>query len=119
MSLANNDKIDRGSSPTLIVTTVLVLLVVGMLGVTLFVMRSREQGRWTSPARALHAQEWVRKMDELGMEVQLPALHEVVVGGTTKAAHPRAGELTKFNKRIWNEFLVCRLYGIAGEMGTN
>lgn len=115
MSVVNNDKTEIGYSPTLIITTILVFLVVCMLGVMLFVMRSREQGRWMTRAQALRAQEWVRKMDELGMGIGTPALYEVVVGSATKA-HPWAGDLTKCNETTWKDIMVCRLHGIAGEI---
>jgi len=107
MSLANNDKSDRGYSPTLIVATILVFLIICILGAFLFI-RSREQGRWRLREQTLRAQEWVRVIEELGIGVQMPALHEVVLGGTTKA-RLRAGDLTKFNERTWKELMVCQI----------
>lgn len=104
--MSNNDKNEKGS-PTLMVTTIVVLLGVSMLGALLFIMRARV-GRGMIHERALRAQEWMRKVDELGIELQMPALHEVVVGGggSTKA-DPLERDLLKLNKRTWNEFMVC------------
>ena len=104
--MSNNDKNEKGS-PTLMVTTIVVLLGVSMLGALLFIMRARV-GRGMIHERALRAQEWMRKVDELGIELQMPALHEVVVGGgaSTKAG-PLECDLLKLNKRTWNEFMVC------------
>ena len=89
------------------VTTVVVLLGVSMLGALLFIMRAR-MGRGMIHQRALRAQEWMRKVDELGIELQMPALHEVVVGGdsSTKADILEC-DLLKLNKRTWNEVMVC------------
>ena len=67
--------------------------------------------------RALRAQEWVRKMEELGIGVNIPALHEVVLGGAR--ADPWERDLTKFNERTWNDLMVCRLYGSASERRLN
>lgn len=106
--MSNNDKSEKGS-PTLMVTTVVVLLGVSMLGALLFIMRAR-MGRGMIHERALRAraQEWMRKVDELGIELQMPALHEVVVGGgTSTKADPLECDLLKLNKRTWNEFMVC------------
>ncbi len=90
------------------VPTVVVLLGVSMLGALLFVMRAR-MGRGAIHGQALRAQEWVRKVDELGIELQMPALHEVVVGGTsTKADALEYCDISKLNKRTWNEFMVCK-----------
>lgn len=91
------------------VPTVVVLLGVSMLGALLFVMRSR-MGRGMIHQQALRAQEWVRKVDELGIELQMPALHEVVVGGTSTKAGRLECDLSKLNKRTWNEFMVGKLY---------
>jgi len=93
------------NQPTLMVTTIVVLFGVSMLGGFLFIIRSRSQVRGVQE-RARHAQEWVRKMDELGIGFQMPALHEVVVGGTCTWADPWERDLTKFNKKTWNEFMV-------------
>jgi len=94
--MSDKDKSDK----TLLVTTVLVLLGVSMLAAFLFIMRSRSQGRWMVQRRTLRAQEWMRKMDELGIGVQ-PALHEVVVGGAKADGLGR--DRTKWT---WNQFMV-------------
>jgi hypothetical protein len=81
----------------LIVTTAVVLAVC-VLGICLFARRSRVQGRWAIEARA--HREWVQKMDELGIALQTPALHEVVVW-ESKA------DVARFNEETWSEFMVC------------
>jgi hypothetical protein len=52
-------------------------------------------------------------MDELGIGFQMPALHEVVVGGTSSWAYPLERDLAIFNVKRWNEFMVGKWYGSA------
>ena len=108
MSSDNSNRNDKTYPPGLVVTTVLIFLVVFVLGVFLFIMRSRAQGRWMIREQELRW-EWVRKMNELGIGVQVPTLYEVVLGAK-KAADPWGRDLAKkFNGRTWNEFTVCSL----------
>jgi len=113
MSTGNTEKTGKGYSPTLVVTTVLVLVVVSIIGVFLYVMRSRTQGRWVTQERAQRAQEWVRKVGS----GSYPHWHEVIIGGTKD--DPRWGDHIKFNERPWIEFMVCGFYGSAWEIQTN
>lgn len=65
----------------------------------------------------VRGQEWVRKMDELGIGPRMPALYEVVVG-----AGPRADfleqDLTKFNEKTWKEFMVSERYASPANAGS-
>jgi len=88
-----------GLLPTLIIATALVVFVVCVLGALMFMMRSRMQ--WMNRAQGLGAQEWVRKMDELGIGVQTPALHEIVVG----VSKPWGDDFARVNEKVWSKFM--------------